>query len=144
MIQRTLLFGIVLLLTIPAGLRAQDTEFNTLLFQTTFKIEGPGASPGSLSLGTVFLMAKPITNTTRFRSVMITARHVLDNIHGHCDVEPEKAYRIWMATRAGCHQDPRRGTAAVDRARRRRRGGHVSESTAGYTDSNHLNESSRR
>jgi hypothetical protein len=82
MIQRTLLFGIVLFLTIPAGLRAQDTEFNTLLFQTTFKIEGPGASPGSLSLGTVFLMAKPIPNTTRFRSVMITARHVLDSIHG--------------------------------------------------------------
>ena len=82
MIQRRLLFGIVLFLTIRAGLRAQDTEFNTLLFQTTFKIEGPGASPESLSLGTVFLMAKPIPNTTRFRSVMITARHVLDSIHG--------------------------------------------------------------
>src|SRR5262245_65627485 len=81
MIRRRLL-EILLLLVITPALRAEETEFNTLLFRTTFKIEGPGASPGSLSLGTVFLMAKPIPNTTRFRSVMITARHVLDSIHG--------------------------------------------------------------
>ena len=32
---------------------AQETEFNTVLFQATFKIEGP-AGPNSVTLGTFF------------------------------------------------------------------------------------------
>jgi hypothetical protein len=60
---------------------AQDTEFNTLLFQTTFKIEGP-AEPRGTTLGTVFLMSRPIPDSTRFRTVLITARHVLEGIRG--------------------------------------------------------------
>jgi hypothetical protein len=66
-----------------AGMRAeaQDTEFNTLLFQTTFKIEGP-AEPGALTLGTVFLMSRPIPDSGKFRTVVITARHVLEGIRG--------------------------------------------------------------
>jgi Trypsin-like peptidase domain len=60
---------------------AQDTEFNTVLFQTTFKIEGPG-EPGTVTFGTVFLMSKPIPDSTKFRTVLITARHVLEGIHG--------------------------------------------------------------
>jgi Trypsin-like peptidase domain len=82
MILRRVLLTAALLALTGSGLRGQDTEFNTLLFQTTFKIEGPGAAPGSVSLGTVFFMAKPIPDSKRFRSVMITARHVLEGIQG--------------------------------------------------------------
>src|SRR5439155_14391522 len=63
-----------------AGL--QDTEFNTLLFQTTFKIEGPGFQPGTVTLGTVFLMSRPVPESNKFRTVLITARHVLEGIRG--------------------------------------------------------------
>jgi hypothetical protein len=79
---RKVLFIAALFALTAAGLRAQDAEFNTLLFQTTFKIEGPGAAPGSVSLGTVFFMAKPVPDSKRFRFVMITARHVLESIQG--------------------------------------------------------------
>jgi trypsin-like peptidase len=82
MILRRVLFTTVLIALASSGLRAQDTEFNTLLFQTTFKIEGPGPLPGSVSLGTVFFMAKPVSDSKRFRFVMITARHVLESIQG--------------------------------------------------------------
>src|SRR5437773_368258 len=47
--------------------RAQETEFNTVLFQATFKIEGP-AGPNSVTLGTFFFMTKPIAGIAR-RSV---------------------------------------------------------------------------
>jgi len=73
--------AIMLACAISPALRAQDAEFNTLLFESTFKIEGP-ASPGSVAVGTVFLMARPIPESTKFRYVLITARHVLDNISG--------------------------------------------------------------
>ena len=82
MTRSKVLCAVVLLGLVGPALLAQDTEFNTLLFQTTFKIEGPGTSPDSISLGTVFFMAKPIADSKRFRFVMITARHVLENIHG--------------------------------------------------------------
>jgi len=61
---------------------AQDTEFNSLLFQTTFKIEGPGFQSGTVTLGTVFLMSRPIPDSNKFQTVLITARHVLDGIRG--------------------------------------------------------------
>src|SRR5262245_16740311 len=61
---------------------AQDTEFNTLLFQTTFKIEGPGDEPGTLAVGTVFLMSRPVPDSNKFVNVLITARHVLEAIQG--------------------------------------------------------------
>src|SRR5260370_5994139 len=84
MVFRKFIFIAVLLgflgtVALPAG--AQDTEFNTLLFQATFKIEGP-SSPGSATLGTVFLMSRPIPDSSKFRTVLITARHVLDGISG--------------------------------------------------------------
>src|SRR5882762_7924441 len=78
-------FIAILSITISSGAairaEAQETEFNTLLFQTTFKIEGP-AEPGALTLGTVFLMSRPIPDSTKFRTVLITARHVLEGIRG--------------------------------------------------------------
>ena len=61
--------------------RAQETEFNTVLFQATFKIEGP-AGPNSVTLGTVFLMSKPIAGSTKFKTVLITAKHVLEGVSG--------------------------------------------------------------
>jgi S1-C subfamily serine protease len=82
MIRRSFLCAAVLLGLVVPRVRAQDTEFNTLLFQTTFKIEGPGPTPGSVSLGTVFFMAKPVPDSKRFRFVMITARHVLESMEG--------------------------------------------------------------
>ena len=82
MIRRRLQFAVIVLLIMAAEVCAQDTEFNTLLFQTTFKIEGPAASSGSVTLGTVFLMGRPIPGSTRFRNVLITARHVLEGIRG--------------------------------------------------------------
>src|SRR5207244_7992069 len=63
---------VALEMRIPA--EAQDTEFNTLLFQTTFKIAGP-AEPRAVTLGTVFLMSRPIRESAKFRTVLITARH---------------------------------------------------------------------
>ena len=78
-------FIAVLSVTVSSGpdirAQAQDTEFNTLLFQTTFKIEGP-AEPRGVTLGTVFLMSRPIPESAKFRTVLITARHVLEGIRG--------------------------------------------------------------
>jgi Trypsin-like peptidase domain len=84
MLNRKYLFIVILcVVSCWACIRAeaQDTEFNTVLFQTTFKIEGPG-EPGTVTFGTVFLMSKPIPDSTKFRTVLITARHVLEGIHG--------------------------------------------------------------
>src|SRR2546421_238796 len=85
MFKRKYVFIAILSITLSSGARiraeAQDTEFNTLLFQTTFKIEGP-AEPGARTLGTVFLMSRPIPDTAKFRTVLITARHVLEGIRG--------------------------------------------------------------
>lgn len=85
MFNRKYFFIAILSITVSSGAairaEAQETEFNTLLFQTTFKIEGP-AEPGALTLGTVFLMSRPIPDSTKFRTVLITARHVLEGIRG--------------------------------------------------------------
>src|SRR5467141_3543762 len=85
MFNRKYFFIAILSITVSSGAairaEAQETEFNTLLFQTTFKIEGP-AEPGARTLGTVFLMSRPIPDTAKFRTVLITARHVLEGIHG--------------------------------------------------------------
>ena len=85
MFNRKYFFIAILSITVSSGAairaEAQETEFNTLLFQTTFKIEGP-AEPGALTLGTVFLMSRPIPDSAKFRTVLITARHVLEGIRG--------------------------------------------------------------
>src|SRR2546428_3669701 len=65
----------------PLAARAQETEFNTVLFQATFKIEGP-AGPNSVTLGTFFLMSKPIAGSAKFKAVLITAKHVLEGVSG--------------------------------------------------------------
>src|ERR1041384_2035233 len=54
----------------------QDPEFNTVLFQTTFKIEGPGLQAGTVTLGTVFLMSRPVPETNKFRTVYHSSSRV--------------------------------------------------------------------
>ena len=75
----------MLAITVSSGAsicaQAQDTEFNTLLFQTTYKIEGPAEARG-VTFGTAFLMSRPIPDSVKFRTVLITARHVLEGIRG--------------------------------------------------------------
>src|SRR6266446_3786617 len=128
MFNRKYFFIAILSITVSSGAairaEAQETEFNTLLFQTTFKIEGP-AEPGALTLGTVFLMSRPIPDSTKFRTVLITARHVL-------------------AASPISHQNSRRGTAPMDRAKRCRRGCHVRHPATERSDSDHFNQSSCR
>jgi S1-C subfamily serine protease len=73
--------GLALILAAALPACAQEQEFNTVLFQSTFKIEGP-AGPRSVTFGTAFLMSKPIPNSNKFQPVLITAKHVLDGIVG--------------------------------------------------------------
>ena len=82
--RKTLLPAFVLLalvLTTALPARAQEPEFNTVLFQATFKIEG-SAGPQAVTFGTAFLMSRPIPNSNKFQTVLITAKHVLDGIVG--------------------------------------------------------------
>jgi len=63
-------------------LPAKDIELNTALMQTTFLIKGPNAQ-GQQTLGTVFIMGKPLPNQQgRGAYVLITAAHVLSEIAG--------------------------------------------------------------
>src|SRR5438045_2714642 len=79
---RTVVAAVLMLAFSMPAKAQQDQEFNTLHFQTTFKIEGPGAQTGTVTFGTVFLMSRPIPETTKFQTVLITARHVLEGIRG--------------------------------------------------------------
>lgn len=73
----------VLLFLAPASLAQQqkDIELNTLLMESTFKIEGQN------SQGTAFIMGRPYPNQAPNQAqkaayVLITAAHVLDEIQG--------------------------------------------------------------
>src|SRR5436309_14752958 len=92
-IRRKLMLMIMLLTALCMGgsfaARAQETEFNTVLFQATFKIEGP-AGPNSVTLGTVFLMSKPIAGSTKFKTALITAKHVLGGVPGDTALLPPR------------------------------------------------------
>ena len=59
MIRRRLLSVRILLVSAAAWLSAQDTELNTLLFQTTFKVEGRRAV---FRDGTVLSLAEGVTS----------------------------------------------------------------------------------
>jgi hypothetical protein len=61
----------------------RDIELNTVLMESTFLIEGPVGQ--GKTLGTVFIIAQPIPNTTpEFgQYVMITAAHVLQEMQGN-------------------------------------------------------------
>jgi hypothetical protein len=80
---------VTLLLTGSGAVRAQgqdkpavaepraETELNTVLMESTFRIEG------SNTLGTAFVMGRPYPNeTAKARYVLITAAHVLEEMQG--------------------------------------------------------------
>jgi S1-C subfamily serine protease len=66
----------------PPPATVEDIELNTALMESTFMIEGRG--PQGSILGTVFIMARLISNVTpeAGRLVMITAAHVLEEMPG--------------------------------------------------------------
>src|SRR5205807_2003788 len=58
-------------------------ELNTILMESTFRIHGPSKEANDkVSFGTVFLMGKPIPDTTKAYYVLITAAQVLNEIKG--------------------------------------------------------------
>lgn len=86
----------------PVANNEQDIELNTVMMESTFKIEGQAAQ-GSTSLGTVFVIGLPIPNSTppRARLVMITAAHVLDEMQGdfatlHLRRKVENSQNVWV------------------------------------------------
>ncbi len=60
------------------------TELNTLMMESTFKIEGESVSdPGKIAVGTGFLVGKPMPNNSqRSYYVLVTATHVLSDLKG--------------------------------------------------------------
>ncbi len=60
-----------------------DIELNTVLMESTFMIQGPSARiPGQPTLGTVFLIGRPVPGSNYSRIVLVTAAHVLEEIQG--------------------------------------------------------------
>jgi len=58
-------------------------ELNTILFESTFKIE-QSIGPTSAIIGTTFVVGRPYPNDpTKARYVLVTAKHVLDAMPGN-------------------------------------------------------------
>ncbi len=64
---------------------AEWIELYDMLMQHTFKIEGNSTTPGKKTYGTVFLVGRPDTDSTKGQghAVMVTAAHVFYNITGN-------------------------------------------------------------
>lgn len=62
---------------------AQEIELNTVLMESTFKIQGIAKiDPKLSSIGTVFFIGRPTKHKTESYYVLVTAAHVLDDISG--------------------------------------------------------------
>ena len=80
---------LALFLFLSGEAAAQDNvELNTILMQSTFMIEGQTAQ-GQRTVGTTFIMGRPYPKSdanpnelTKVRYVLITAAHVLEEMHG--------------------------------------------------------------
>jgi S1-C subfamily serine protease len=60
----------------------QPLELNTILMQSTFRIQGVSAA-GQLSFGTAFVLGRPIkADSTRGAYVLITAKHLMESFVG--------------------------------------------------------------
>lgn len=72
-----------MLLSVAASAEEQkDFELNTILMESTFKIEGRNVQ-GQPTLGTVFILGRPYPDQPqKARYVMITAAHVLEEMQG--------------------------------------------------------------
>jgi S1-C subfamily serine protease len=86
----------------PVASNEPDIELNTVMMESTFKIEGPAAQGGT-SLGTVFMIGLPVPNSTppSARLVMITAAHVLEEMQGdfanlHLRREVDNQKNVWV------------------------------------------------
>lgn len=64
----------------PAPALQGQQDLNTLLMQSTFKIEGR-AGTGS-TIGTAFILGRPFKDNSAMAYVMVTAAHVLEGMQG--------------------------------------------------------------
>jgi hypothetical protein len=72
---------VLAIITFPFITAAQTyKDLTTILMRSTFKIEGPSATPGKNSIGTIFLIANPTSDMNLSQAVLVTANHVLDEI----------------------------------------------------------------
>lgn len=61
----------------------QIEDINTVLMQSTFRIQGPSVDGGGTSFGTVFILGRPVKDQPeRGAYVLVTAAHVLESIKG--------------------------------------------------------------
>ncbi len=77
------LLAITMLLGVEGSAQSEkDIELNTVLMESTFKLEGRTAQ-GHPSFATAFVMGRPFPNEAKkARYVLITAAHVLDEMQG--------------------------------------------------------------
>lgn len=62
---------------------AEFEDINTALMRSTFRIEGPSTLPGVTSVGTIFILGRPLkADSTKLAYVLVTATHVLTDIKG--------------------------------------------------------------
>lgn len=64
----------------PAEVPLNQRELNTAVMESTFRIEGQAAQ--GKTMGTVFIMGRPVPNSTALWYVLITAAHILEGIQG--------------------------------------------------------------
>lgn len=82
MLAAGLVAALILLEAVASGQSERDLELNTVLMESTFKIEGRNVL-GQTETATAFVMGRPYPNEpTKARYVLITAGHVLDQMQG--------------------------------------------------------------
>lgn len=84
-----------------APLNPARYELNTLLMNMTFMISGPSrAKPGETSVGTGFIVGKPVKDKDFSYFVLVTAAHVFDDIAGETAFintrarQPDGSYQV--------------------------------------------------
>lgn len=75
--------ALIVFAVLPVGIlpvaaeESKPIELNTIMMESTFKLEGPN------SVGTVFVLGRPYPNEpTKLRYVLVTAAHVLEDVQG--------------------------------------------------------------
>ncbi len=82
-IRAKTLFAVGLAFGCLSGVAQGEMEFNSMMMESTFKIEGPAAQPGKKAVGTGFLLAKASTNRPgQILLALVTANHVFSDITG--------------------------------------------------------------
>jgi hypothetical protein len=65
----------------PPQEAAQPPELNTILMESTFRLEGKNAK-GASWFGTAFLVGRPMKDASKLRYVLVTAAHVVEPLVG--------------------------------------------------------------